>query len=234
MKSILISIMASLLLASAAKAWWKTDYDTVQTVWPNGHLQEWYTRASFSGNERGFVKHGQYRSWHENGQLAEEGRYEWGAQDGVWIIWAENGQRLAEATYRKGVLHGRSISWHADDAESEILYYTDGKLHGLCTWFKPGEDPSNPGLNMTGQKFYLYGEECLDFCLGKTYGPCCPESSFYIRRLELWIETNKGCTQFNVGRKIAGKKHGKWVRYSFDGSIIEENLYRNDTLVTVD
>jgi hypothetical protein len=234
MKVIFISIMVSLAFASGVNAWWQIDYDTVQTTWPGGNLKEWYMRASDSGDERGFVKHGQYRSWHENGQLAEEGRFEWGAQDGVWITWAENGQRLAEATYRRGVLHGRSISWHGDDSEAEMLYYNDGKLHGLCTWFKPGESPYNPGANMVRQVFYLYGEECLDFCLGKTYGPCCPENAFYIKPLELWIETSLGCTEFNVGRKIAGKKHGKWVLYSSDGSIIEENLYRNDTLVTVD
>ncbi len=234
MKKIIIFIFALLAMSPAVRAWYSTDYDTVKTSYPDGQPKEWYARARFNGNEKGFLKHGDYHSWYDNGQLKEDGRYDWNAKDGVWIKWAEDGQRVEETTYRVGVLQGRDIAWYPDGSRSKILYYDNGKLHGLCTWFKPGDDPSNPGINMTGQKFYLYGDECIDFCAGEKYGPCCPEGSFYIKTLELWIETNKGCTQFKVGRKVDGKKQGKWVTYSFDGTIIEENLYRDGTLVMVE
>ena len=72
--------------------------------WPNGYTK---TRATYvsATDEDGRVLHGSYRAWHENGQLAEEGRFADGEREGPWLFWGPGGQvdPRFSGTYVRGV-----------------------------------------------------------------------------------------------------------------------------------
>ena len=40
------------------------------------------------------VLHGEYKEWHENGQLSVEGWYEYGEECGEWKHWFSDGRRV--------------------------------------------------------------------------------------------------------------------------------------------
>ncbi len=58
--------------------------------WPNGYPRTETHCVLDSVREP--VPHGKHRAWHENGTLAEEGRYEQGRRIGVWRFWDPEGQ----------------------------------------------------------------------------------------------------------------------------------------------
>ena len=65
------------------------DTQVVVTRWPNGYPK---TETRYVLDELGQrVKHGLYREWHENGQLAGRGRFEQGRRVGTWERWRPDG-----------------------------------------------------------------------------------------------------------------------------------------------
>jgi antitoxin component YwqK of YwqJK toxin-antitoxin module len=59
---------------------------------------EWY--LANDGAMR--VLHGRFYAYHRNGQLASEGQYLNGLEDGLWRYYHENGQLAAEGRYEDG------------------------------------------------------------------------------------------------------------------------------------
>jgi antitoxin component YwqK of YwqJK toxin-antitoxin module len=50
-----------------------------------------------------WVLHGRFYAYHRNGQLASEGQYLNGLEDGLWRYYYENGQLAAEGCYEDGL-----------------------------------------------------------------------------------------------------------------------------------
>jgi uncharacterized protein len=48
------------------------------------------------------LKHGEWKEWWPDGQIAEEGRCENGKQIGVWRLWDRDGTRMPDNEYRDG------------------------------------------------------------------------------------------------------------------------------------
>lgn len=57
--------------------------------WSNGYPSS--ETQCIAGPKGEPLPHGRYRAWHENGVLAEEGRYERGLRVGPWRAWDKQG-----------------------------------------------------------------------------------------------------------------------------------------------
>src|SRR5262245_14400670 len=62
------------------------------TFYPNGNKQ-------FEGYKHKESLHGQWNSWHSNGQLLDSGSLKKGIPDGQWFAWYENGSPQFIRTY---------------------------------------------------------------------------------------------------------------------------------------
>ncbi|MFQ5503112.1 MAG: toxin-antitoxin system YwqK family antitoxin [Phycisphaerae bacterium] len=85
------------------------------------------------------VRDGWYRSWHENGQVHEEGLYVNGKMHGTWTIWDEHGRKRGQQQYHEGRRHGRWFAWHADGRLARRWQYREGIMEGVwLTWNEAG------------------------------------------------------------------------------------------------
>ncbi|MGO4477914.1 toxin-antitoxin system YwqK family antitoxin [Massilia sp. 2TAF26] len=50
-----------------------------------------------------WVLHGRFYTYHRNGQLASEGNYANGLEDGLWRYYHESGELAAEGRYKDGI-----------------------------------------------------------------------------------------------------------------------------------
>ena len=58
----------------------------------NGETKQRYTRYLASDGKR-WVRHGLFRAYHPTGELAAEGHYEHGLEQGAWCDYHPNGQK---------------------------------------------------------------------------------------------------------------------------------------------
>lgn len=229
-----LSTILFLVMISAGNsfAWYDTKFDTVETKWSNGNLQEFYTRAWFLGNEKGFRPHGRYNSWYENGQMKEQGHYDWNVKMGIWITWYEDGSPKEEATFINGDEHGQYIEWHPDNTIKTIGHYKNGQRHGLWTSRKPGEDINNLNLSVISVEFYFNDDPVA--VLEKEQGWFVHEEySYYNNDLDLWVEWKRhnsfdwlnNYLWFDIGKKTNDQKEGEWIRLNHRGEIVKIENY---------
>lgn len=102
----LAAILAGVVVIAVLLLFFQPEGQVMTTSWPNGYRRTSTTYVTGSrhpdaaphpATERpGLMEQGPHRAWHENGQLAEEGRFEEGFRVGEWRFWDEAG-RLDEA-----------------------------------------------------------------------------------------------------------------------------------------
>jgi antitoxin component YwqK of YwqJK toxin-antitoxin module len=228
MKGSIVILLIISLLPGAATAWWEVKYDTTKTYWPNGSLKECWTSSWDTGNEKGFIKNGQYTAWYQNGHKSEEGEYLEGLKEYTWIKWYEDGQRAEETSFNKGQKDGRQVAWHTNHDIKFIAYYKDGQRHGSYFSGKPNYDPNNPHLSCIDWVFYLYGHPLLYFYRDGEFKNSIQQAGTQLDTITgFWIEWNKWATEFYIGEKINDKKTGKWVLWSSDGRKINVTTYKD-------
>ncbi len=227
MKTLLILLIT--LLPALSFGWDDTKYDTVSVYYEDSTLKELYMRTNHYGNEKGFVKHGQYMSWYKNGKNKISAEYAYvNTMTYSFISWYENGMKAEESQFINAKKHGLSVEWYQNHTEKSILYYKQGNLHGLCKWFKdsPKEFMSD---NLDSSCFYMDGKLLL--CIGKNRTRLRIDYPFENKELDLWVDRIDG---FDVGKMNEGKKHGKWTTYNERGEMIKQDLFDNGVLVTVE
>jgi len=81
--------------------------------------------------------HGLYRTWHFNGQLAEELRYRHGFLHGISRQWNETGRLLGSFTMNHGT--GTQLYWHQNRKLRLEINSFQGKFFGRTrTWLRDG------------------------------------------------------------------------------------------------
>ncbi len=228
MKTILFSFFIAMLAVGGASAWYDTKYDTVVTTWPDGKPKEYYTRMCYEGSGLDFLPHGQYSSWYENGQLKNQGHYDWERKYGTWIKWYDDGCRMEEITYIYGLRDGRCIKWHADGTLRLIGHFAADLKHGLWAEKRQGEDVGNPWLLFLYVEFYYHGDLLVKL-EGEQGRFLQDKNAHYNEELDLWVEWKrdnksdhlKNYLWFDIGKKINGEKVGIWVRLDAQGNIIK-------------
>ena len=221
-------------------AWFETRYDTVVTKWPNGQQKEFITRFWFMGNEKGLRPHGQYSTWHENGYLKEDGCYQQATKLGAWIKWSDDGGRTEEVTIINGEPHGTYIQWHPDRNIKTLGHYKYGQKHGLWTYRRPGSDMHNYRHYIDSAQFY-YEDKLVVKLLRRLGDDIHQETSVFSDELQLWVEWKVGRREwmsdylwFEIGKKIDGRKEGKWTRLNHRGEILFISYFRNDEPIRLD
>ena len=66
-----------------------------------------------------WIRHGLFRAYHPNGNLASEGNYVDGAEHGDWRDYHDNGQVAAQGVYERGQEVGLWSFWDADGSLEE-------------------------------------------------------------------------------------------------------------------
>jgi antitoxin component YwqK of YwqJK toxin-antitoxin module len=77
------------------------ELNIAEIAYENGEIKQRYTRYLASDGKR-WVRHGLFRAYHPTGELASEGHYEHGLEQGAWCDYHANGQKAAEGRYDKG------------------------------------------------------------------------------------------------------------------------------------
>lgn len=84
-----------------------------EIFYESGKLRYRYARYLASDGAR-WIRHGPFTAFHENGQLASEGNYVDGLENGVWRDFHEDGRLAAEGHYKLGQEMGEWQYWDAD------------------------------------------------------------------------------------------------------------------------
>jgi antitoxin component YwqK of YwqJK toxin-antitoxin module len=80
-------------------------------------------------------RHGDFRAWHENGQLAKQGEFRYGLPVGAVIHWYANGQKQMEGQYIDGRQHGTWVWWHENGQKAVTGEYHDGVAASQWSWW---------------------------------------------------------------------------------------------------
>lgn len=78
------------------------------------------------GSAAGDVLHGKFSKFYANGQLAEQGEFDKGLKNGIWLTWYENGQLKTKLTYSKGVLDGKFSTYDQETDSLQTGKYQNG------------------------------------------------------------------------------------------------------------
>mmetsp|Transcript_30666 Transcript_30666/g.34223 ORF Transcript_30666/g.34223 Transcript_30666/m.34223 type:complete len:205 (+) Transcript_30666:180-794(+) len=85
-------------------------------------------------------RHGDFRNWHNNGQLQRKQFYVDGRLEGDVKYWYEDGQLHRHFNFVDGKLEGVFKQWHSNGKIWEEHNYVKGKLEGeLKMWFCNGQ-----------------------------------------------------------------------------------------------
>lgn len=86
------------------------------------------------------LRHGFYRIYHENGNLALEHTYKDGQLDGVETIYHEDGSLAGVLALEGGKYQGSFVYYHPEGGVKQNGYYKNDKLEGLlCSYYKNGK-----------------------------------------------------------------------------------------------
>ncbi len=93
---------------------------------PPGGFEQYCAKKDDRGNP---VRHGWFKSWYENSQVASEGNYREGLKQGRWTYYYENGQKRLEAGYQDDKKQGTWVFWGREgEKQKEEKYQDDRKV----------------------------------------------------------------------------------------------------------
>lgn len=90
-----------------------SDLNIAEIPYETGEIHFRYARYLSDDGSR-WIRHGLFRAYHLNGNLASEGNYIDGAEHGQWRDYHENGQLAAEGLYENGKEAGQWLFWNED------------------------------------------------------------------------------------------------------------------------
>jgi antitoxin component YwqK of YwqJK toxin-antitoxin module len=94
-----------------------SDLNIAEIPYETGEIRYRYSRYLAPDRSR-WIRHGLFCAYHKNGQLASEGNYVDGFEDGLWRDFHENGKPAAEGRYYKGQEAGEWRFWNSDGSLS--------------------------------------------------------------------------------------------------------------------
>jgi len=81
-------------------------------------------------------RHGTATAW-KDGHLADQGNYDRGRRDGVWLVFDDAGSLRESGEYRRGRRQGAWSEWTPTGEQLADGRYKGGKKHGTWTYFAP-------------------------------------------------------------------------------------------------
>ncbi len=90
-----------------------------EIFYETGEIKFRYSRMLSEDGEK-WIRHGSWTAYHQNGNIASEGNYLNGAEDGLWRDYHDNGVLAAEGHYENGKETGIWKYWNKNgDLEPE-------------------------------------------------------------------------------------------------------------------
>lgn len=113
--------------------------------WPDGTTRaEYEVRVEADGRE---LRHGPWKSWHDNGKPHEEGAFADGLAVGEWLVRWPNGKRRAQGEYVAGLREGAWKEHHESGPKAAEGNYVKGRRVGPWTFWSEDRkvDPRRSG-----------------------------------------------------------------------------------------
>ena len=101
------------LRSSVSKQIIQMDLNIAEIPFDSGIIKFRYSRYLASDKSK-WIRHGLFRAFHLNGNLASEGEYEHGFENGIWKDFHENGLLASEGKYKNGKKFGVWRYWNSD------------------------------------------------------------------------------------------------------------------------
>ena len=102
-------------------------------------------------------KHGEWKKFYKNKQLAERRYYQEGLKEGLFEAYWPSGNKKIKYHFKKDLYHGNNKGWLDDGTKVQDMNYNNGKEIGLQkTWYPNGQLKSNY-LVKNGRRYGLYG-----------------------------------------------------------------------------
>jgi hypothetical protein len=79
-------------------------------------------RETYCATDRG-TRHGPFVRYHTNGEVAEEGLYDYGSKEGLWVQYHTNGSLKSEGSYHHGEREGEWVNFNSDGEEISRTIY---------------------------------------------------------------------------------------------------------------
>ena len=98
----------------------------------------WNIRFATYSSEGEPLRHGEWKTWHANGQLEISGQYERDQKVGKFVNYYASGQIAAQGTYRNDKHEGDWVWWHANGQKKVSGTCREGALIGDWRWWDEG------------------------------------------------------------------------------------------------
>lgn len=96
-----------------------------EVLYDTGAVKFRYSRFMAPDGKK-WIRHGLFRHYYPNGQLASEGHYDNGFKVGLWSDYHENGTLAAEGQYDSGKMHGAWHYWDDSGNAEQDEHYEQG------------------------------------------------------------------------------------------------------------
>ena len=187
--------------------------DYTEYYHPDGNI------ASCGEFNRAGERMGEWKTYHENGNIKEKGIYTEDKQVGTWEYYNEQGILSTTYTIKEELLNGPLIFHDDAGAKSRMFTIVDGVRDGTYEeYYAIGGvyySTTIEGDNPAGDAVYYYdsGEKFQEFAFvdGKRSG----EKTIYFRNGDILVKTNY----------LEGELDGEYIEYYSNGQIAEKGKY---------
>lgn len=100
----------------------QAELNIAEISYESGGIKFRYTRFLSVDSTR-WIRHGLFMAYHENGNLAYEGHYLNGQEDGLWRDFHPNGQIASEGRYSRGQEVGIWSHWSPERTAEPHMNY---------------------------------------------------------------------------------------------------------------
>ncbi len=104
-----------------------------RVFFPDGQIQK--EGLKINGQD-----HGQYREWHQNGNLKYEYQYDVGKKVGKWLSWYEDETKYTERNFVDDQLNGKVFVWDETGKLAKEYDYRNNRQVNAIMHFKENEN----------------------------------------------------------------------------------------------
>jgi antitoxin component YwqK of YwqJK toxin-antitoxin module len=95
----------------------------------------WTMKFAEYTSEGEAMRHGPSRVWFDNGQIQQEGAYQFGKKQGTFTYYYDNGQVAATGEFRDDQPEDVWVWWHRNGQKATVGKYETGRLIGDWRWW---------------------------------------------------------------------------------------------------
>ena len=110
------------------------------------------------------IKHGWYKSYHENGTKDTEGEHFYGKKEGKWLRYFDNGNVFVEEHFVDGLHEGKIVAYFRDGNVFSEGNLVGGKREGRWVYYEGERDKEGRPV-IADEDIYEDGV-CVDMCEG--------------------------------------------------------------------